>query len=231
MVNKKIKRPFFIFNPKSFLYGEELLELAKVADEQAALYPEISVMVTAPFADLATVSAATTHITVTAQHMDGIVPGRGMGHVLPESLKSAGVGATFLNHAEQPMQLNELVAAVDRAKDLGILTIVCADSLEEAKAIASLGPDVILCEPTELIGTGQTSDDSYIEATNAAIRDIDDSISIMQAAGISTADDVYRTIKLGADGTGCTSGITKADHPKQMLIDMIEAVVRASKSE
>ena len=90
---------------------------------------------------------------------------------------------------------------------------------------------MILCEPTELIGTGQTSDDSYIEATNAAIREVDESILIMQAAGISTADDVYRTIELGADGTGCTSGITKAADPKEMLVAMIEAVVRASKFE
>lgn len=217
-----------MFNPKSFLYGEELVELAKVADEQALKYPSLSIFVTAPFADLKAVSDATEHVIVTAQHMDGIEPGRGMGHVLPESIYNAGARATFLNHAERSLKLNEVVASVKRAKELGILSVVCADSIDEAKSLAMLGPDIILCEPTELIGTGQTSDESYIESTNKAIHEVDESILIMQAAGISTADDVFKTIELGADGTGCTSGITKAKDPKQMLIDMIEAAYKAS---
>ena len=50
----------------------------------------------------------------------------------------------------------------------------------------------------------------------------------MQAAGISTADDVYRTILLQADGVGCASGIVKAKKPKKMLRDMVEATVKAS---
>lgn len=227
MSKLNVKRPFFMFNPKSYLYGEELLALAKVADEQAQKHPEMSIFVTAPFADLKAISDATEHIIVTAQHMDGIKPGRGMGHVLPESLYAAGARATFLNHAEQPLQLNEIVASVNRAKELGILTVVCADSMAEAKALATLSPDIILCEPTELIGTGQTSDASYIEQTNQAIREVDENILIMQAAGISSASDVYKTIEMGADGTGCTSGITNAESPKQMLTDMIDAAFSA----
>ena len=125
------------------------------------------------------------------------------------------------------MSLAELSKAINRAKENYIETIVCADSIEEAKAIAKLNPDVILCEPTELIGTGKVSDDSYIEKTNEAIREVNSDILVMQAAGISTADDVYRTIKLGADGTGCTSGIVKADNPNEMLRDMVESCIKA----
>ncbi len=49
----------------------------------------------------------------------------------------------------------------------------------------------------------------------------------MQAAGISSAQDVFDVIQLGADGTGCTSGITNAADPKQMLRDMVDAAVQA----
>ncbi|MCY3034566.1 triose-phosphate isomerase [Aerococcus urinae] len=223
MAKVKVNSPFFIFNPKSFLYGEDLLALAKVADQEAQKYPDISVFVTCPYADLAVVAQATDHIIVSAQHLDGIDPGRGMGKVLPESLQAAGARATFLNHAENPMTMAEIVQAIQRADDLDIITIVCADSMKEAQALATLHPDIILCEPTELIGTGQTSDASYIESTNEAIKAIDENILVMQAAGISNAVDVSRTIEMGADGTGCTSGVTKADDPKQMLKDMIEA--------
>ena len=228
MDTQTIKTPFFIFNPKSYLYGEELLKLATTADELAKKY-DISVFVTGPFADLKGISEATDQVIVTAQHIDGILPGRGMGHVLPESISNAGAKATFLNHAERPMSLSELAQAIKRAKELGMISIVCADSILEAQAIAQMNPEIILCEPTELIGTGETSDESYIRETNEAIKAINDEILVMQAAGISTAGDVYRTIALGADGTGCTSGIVKAENPQQMLINMVEAAVKAKK--
>ena len=228
-MTNRIKYPFFVFNPKSYLYGEELLILAKRADELALKYPECSILVTVPYADISAIKDATKNIIVTAQHMDGIEPGRGMGHVLPESIYHAGARAVFLNHAEKPLTLAALAQSMKKAKAMGIKTIVCADSIDEARAIAVMGADVILCEPTELIGTGKTSDDSYVQQTNQAIKAIDKTILVMQAAGISTAADVYHTIKLGADGTGCTSGITNADSPIDMLTDMVEALMKAFK--
>ncbi|MGG5318383.1 triose-phosphate isomerase [Enterococcus sp. AZ072] len=225
----EIKQPFFVFNPKSYLYGEELLKLAQRADELAAKYPECTVLVTVPFADISAVKQATKKIVITAQHMDGIIPGRGIGHVLPESVYYAGARAVFLNHAERPLTLAGMTQAMKRAKELGMKTIVCADSIDEARAVAILGADIILCEPTELIGTGQTSGSDYIEQTNQAIKEINPNILVMQAAGISSGEDVYRTIKLGADGTGCTSGITNAASPTDMLTQMVEAVVQAYK--
>lgn len=226
MSKVEVRTPFFVFNPKSYLFGKELLTLAKKADQLAERYP-ISIFVTAPYADLKAISDETNNIIVTAQHIDGIEPGRGMGHVLPESINYAGAKATFLNHAECPLTFAKLTKSIERANELNMITIVCADSIKEAKAIATLTPDIILCEPTELIGTGQTSDDSYIEQTNKAVKEVSERTLVMQAAGISTADDVYRTISLGADGTGCTSGIVKAENPAQMLEDMVEAAVNA----
>ncbi|MDT2674888.1 triose-phosphate isomerase [Enterococcus dongliensis] len=228
-MTNKINYPFFVFNPKSYLYGEDLLLIAKRADELAMKYPECSILVTVPYTDISAVKNATKKIIVTAQHMDGIKPGRGVGHVLPEAVYHAGARAVFLNHAERPLTISDLGKSMKRAKEFGIQTIVCADSIDEARAVAIMGADVILCEPTELIGTGKTSDDSYIQQTNQAIKAINENILVMQAAGISTADDVYRTIKLGADGTGCTSGITTADSPIDMLTDMVDALVRAYK--
>lgn len=227
MEKEKLRIPFFIFNPKSYLYGEQLVEMAKIAEKLANEYDDMSIIITGPFADLFKLSEVTKKVIVSAQHMDGIGPGRGMGHVLPESIKNAGAEATFLNHAERPLSFDELVKSVNRANELGLITIVCANSLQEARAIATLQPDIILCEPTELIGTGKTSDSEYILNTNRAIKKISPNTLIMQAAGISTADDVYNILQLGADGTGCTSGITNAENPKKMLKDMIEAAYKA----
>ena len=40
---------------------------------------------------------------------------------------------------------------------------------------------------------------------------INDKILVLPAAGISNGQDVYNTIALGAEATGSTSGIIKAD--------------------
>lgn len=229
MKNKR-KTPFFVVNPKSYLYGEISLELAKASDK-VAQDTGVTIYFTCPFADIRYIKENTQHLVVTAQHMEALRPGRGMGHILPESLKEAGADAVFLNHAENSMTVHELLATIERAKELNMDTIVCADSITEAVAIAKMKPTVVLAEPTDLIGTGKIADDSYINTTLAEIHKIDPDLLVMIASGVSTADDVYNVIKSGADGTGCTSGILNAPDPKLRIREMAEAIVQVEKEK
>ncbi|GMA09357.1 triose-phosphate isomerase [Tetragenococcus halophilus subsp. flandriensis] len=219
---KKIRVPFFMFNPKTYLYGKELYDLAKYADHLAEVY-DIDIFVTAPFTEIKTVSDITKNIIVTAQHMDAINPGRGMGAVLPESLYFAGARACVLNHAERPLHYSVLEKTINKGKKSGINTIVCANGYHEAKAIALLEPEIILCEPTDLIGTGMTSSDSYIKETIAAVKKINSNICVMQGAGVSTSTDIIRNLQLGSDANGATSGIIEANDPFVALKQMVEA--------
>ena len=227
---KKKFSPFLVVNPKSYLYGAKSLELAKASDE-VAKKTGLTIFFTCPFADIRLIKANTQNIIVTAQHMESLKPGRGMGHVLPESLKEAGASATFLNHAENSMTVAELSKTIQRAKELDIITIVCADSVAEGKAIAEFHPDILLCEPTDLIGTGKTADDSYTIEVCEQIRKIDSDIAIMIASGVTTAEDCYKVVKLGADGTGATSGILKAPNPAVRVAEMADAIVKADKEK
>lgn len=220
-----VRAPFFCVNPKAYLYGEEALELAKKADELAGKY-DIDIFFTVQYVDAYQIAKETNHLIITVQHMDGLTVGPGMGYILPEGLAKAGVQATFLNHAEHPVGVNQLVTIMKRAKELGILVIACADSIAEAQAIATLKPDVMVCEPTELIGTGKVSDIAYMEETNQAVKSVSPNTFVLQAAGISTVADVRKAIKSGADGTGGTSGIVCATDPMQTLQEMIEEVVK-----
>ncbi|MGI6109603.1 MAG: triose-phosphate isomerase [Eubacteriaceae bacterium] len=222
----KIRSPFLIVNPKSYLYGKESLKLAKAAD-QAAVETGVQMMFTCPYADIRYIKENTENIIVTAQSMESLKPGRGMGHILPESLKEAGAEAVFLNHAEYPLTLAELYAVIKRARELGMATVVCADSVVEGTAVAQLGPDILLCEPTDLIGTGKVADDSYTVEVVERIHRIDPEILIMIASGVSTAEDVYNVIRLGADGTGATSGILNAPDPCERVMEMAKAMARA----
>lgn len=223
---KKIRVPFLIVNPKSYLYGEESLKLAKAA-ERAAEETGVEVMFTCPFADIRYIKENTKHVVVTAQHMEPLKPGRGMGHVLGESLVAAGAEAVFLNHAENSMTVTDLAATIKRAKELGLVTVVCADSVAEGVAIAKLKPDILLCEPTDLIGTGTVADDSYTVDACKKIREVDKDILVMIASGVSTPEDVYNVIKLGADGTGATSGILNAPDPGERVMEMAKAMKKA----
>lgn len=220
------KRPFLIVNVKSYLYDAELLELAKAADKVAE-DTGLPIYFTCSYADLRLLQQNTKHLIITAQSMDSLRPGRGMGHLLPEALKAAGARAVFLNHAENPKTVSELYATINRAKELGMTTVVCADSTVEAKALACMKPDILLAEPTDLIGTGTTADDSYVVETVRGIKEVNPDVQVMIGSGISTAEDCYNVIKLGADGTGATSGILKAPSPALRVKEMAEAIVRA----
>lgn len=222
------RAPFLVVNPKSYLYGQKSLELALAADQVAA-DTGLEIYFTCPYADIRLIRENTKHVIVCAQSLDPLTPGRGMGHILPESLKEAGAGAVFLNHAENPKTLADLYACIKRAQELGLVTIVCADSTVEAKAVACMGADIVLAEPTDLIGTGHVADDSYTIETVKALHEISLKVLVMIASGVSTAEDCYNVIKLGADGTGATSGILNAESPAQRVREMAEAIVRAEK--
>lgn len=230
MSKRTVRTPFFVVNPKAYLYGRQALELAKVADRLAEQY-DLDIFFTAQHVDLPLLKANTRHLILTAQHMDGLVPGAGMGHILPEALKEAGVEATFLNHAEHALPFAQLAKAMARADELDILTIVCADTVEEARALAMLHPDIMVCEPTSLIGTGRVSGADYMESTNRAVKSVSPKTLVLQAAGISSGANVYDAIRSGADGTGGTSGIVAKPDPAAALQEMIEALDKARNEE
>ena len=216
----KIKPPFFEIGPKAFMYGEEMLKLAKVIDKTAMKY-YADIIVTPQYTDISLLANNTERIFVFAQHMDPLYPGRGLGSVLPEAVKAAGAVGVMLNHAEKPLSPDVLEQTIKRADEVGLGTIVCADTVEDVKNIAKMAPNIIVAEPTELIGTGTTSDSSYVTETIKTVEAINPDIMVLQGAGISNGQDVYNTIKLGAQATGTTSGIMKSDRPYEMVEEMI----------
>ena len=218
--NYKIKAPYFEIGPKCFMWGERMLKLAKAVDKIAIKY-DLDVIITPQYADIRLLAENTERVHIYAQHMDSLRPGRGLGSVLPESIKEAGAVGVMLNHAEKKLTLEQVKEAIARADEVGLATIVCADTVEEIRQIALLSPNLIVAEPTDLIGTGVASDMGYVRDTIEAVRKINPDIMVLQGAGISNGQDVYNTIKLGAQATGSTSGILKAADPYAMVEEML----------
>ena len=221
-----IKAPFFEIGPKSYLYGQDVIDLAIAADKASEKYG-VDIIFTTPIVEIARVKAATKHIHVFAPHMDPIYPGRGLADVLPESLVAAGAEGVMLNHVEKPLGLHVLKQTIERADEVGLTTIVCTDSCMEAAMVAKLKPNIIVAEPSELIGTGVSCGPEYVAAATNAVKDVDPDILVLTAAGIANGEDVYNTIIAGADATGSSSGVAKAADRAAMVDEMIAAVRKA----
>ncbi len=226
MANCKIKAPFFEIGPKSYLYGDDILELAQAADAASRKY-DVDVIFTCPVVDIRRVAEATERLHVFAPHMDPIYPGRGLADTLPESLVAAGAEGVMLNHVEKPLSFEVLAETIKRADEVGLTTIVCADSMADATKIAGLHPDIIVAEPSELIGTGVSVGPEYVAAATDCVKKVDENILVLTAAGIAGGEDVYNTIIAGADATGSSSGVAKAKDRPAMVDEMISAVRRA----
>ncbi|WP_316669902.1 hypothetical protein [uncultured Propionibacterium sp.] len=99
-----------------------------------------------------------------------------------------------------------------------------ADTDAQCRAIATMGPDIMICEPTAAIGTGRMGAGDYTERTTGIVKGVDPSILVIQTAGVTSAADVARVLAQGADGSGGTSGIVEHPDRRQVLTEMLTAV-------
>jgi triosephosphate isomerase len=221
-----VRTPFFETSVKNYIYGDAVLEYARVADEVSREF-DVDVLFVAPYTDIRRVKENTDRLIVLAPYMDPIRPGRGIADVLPEALKAAGAQGVVLNHSERPVPFDQLKKTLERANELDFLTFVCSDTIENSKKIALLHPDIMNPEPTELIGSGKVSDMGFVRDAINAIKSIDTSILIEQAAGITTPKQVYDFIMNGSDAVGSASGILTSAKPYELLKEMVRAVSQA----
>ena len=224
----KIRTPYFEIGTKNYIYGDTVLEYAKAADRAAEKY-DIDVLFITPAVEIRRVVENTKHLIVLAPYMDTLRPGRGMADILPEALKAAGAKGVVINHCEKPMSLPQMKKTIDRARELDFLVFACADTLEEAKAIAQLHPDIINPEPSQIIGGGNgVSPMDYVKDSIRVIKEIYPDILVEQAAGITNGQQVYDFIMAGSEAAGAASGIMNAADPIAMIDEMIAATRRAA---
>jgi triosephosphate isomerase len=226
MSRSKISPPLVLVNFKCYLEatGSKAVQLAKLA-EQASHKFGVTVAVAPQTADLRLVSQQT-KIPVFAQHIDPIKPGSGTGHVLAESVLEAGASGVLINHSERRLEADIIEDTITRARDLGLTTVVCANTSAIAAAVASLGPDMIAVEPPELIGSGiavSKAKPEIITDTVSRIRRINNNVIILCGAGITSGEDVKEALRLGTQGVLVASGIVKAKNRAAAIEDLAGA--------
>jgi triosephosphate isomerase len=224
-----LRAPVFEIGLKGYAYGVEAVRLAQAADAVSGELG-VSVIFDPQAVDIAAVARATRNILVFAQHLDPVMPGRGVGSVLAEAVKEAGAVGAMLNHSERRLTLSDINRAIGRAREVGLATMVYADAPEEAAAVAMFGPDIILAEPPDLIATSRsaaTEMRGFVERAVELVGRIDPEIIVMCGAGVQSPSDVAAMMGLGVAGTGSSSGILRAADPIATMRSMITAMHRA----
>jgi len=223
-----LEEPIIAINFKTYIEatGERALKIAKAAEE---VYKEtgVTIVVAPQLADLYRI-AQEVEIPVFAQHVDPIKPGSHTGHVLPEAVKEAGAVGVLLNHSENRMILADLEAAIRRAEELGLMTMVCSNNPAVSVAVAALTPNYVAVEPPELIGTGipvSKAKPEVITNTVELVKKVNPGVKVLTGAGISTGEDVKKALELGTVGVLLASGVTKAKDPEKAIRDLVSLII------
>jgi triosephosphate isomerase len=223
-----IKTPVIVINYKVYntSFGNSALSIAKAAEE-VSINTGVNIIVAPPATEIRTL-ASNVSIPVYAQHVDPVDLGAYTGHIPPEAVKEAGAKGFIINHSERRIRVDEIARLVIKARNLGLNTLVCADTPEVAAALAVLNPDMIAIEPPELIGTGiavSKAKPEIILSTVSRIRSVNNDVIILTGAGISTPEDVVKALELGTSGVLVSSAIMKAKDPEKIISEMAEAVI------
>ena len=223
-----IKTPVIVINYKVYntSFGNSALSIAKAAEE-VSINTGVNIIVAPPATEIRTL-ASNVSIPVYAQHVDPVDLGAYTGHIPPEAVKEAGAKGFIINHSERRIRVDEIARLVIKARNLGLNTLVCADTPEVAAALVVLNPDMIAIEPPELIGTGiavSKAKPEIILSTVSRIRSVNNDVIILTGAGISTPEDVVKALELGTSGVLISSAIMKAKDPKKVINEMAEAVI------
>jgi triosephosphate isomerase len=223
-VRRTLSVPFFEIGPKNVLRRPELHELLAAAQLHSRRY-EVSVIATLPVTEIEAAALLFPDLHLFAQHMDPDLPGISVGRVIAEALVDAGASGVMLNHADHPMRLDDIAAAVGRARSIGLMSLVCAGNEPAAAAVAALSPDILLYEPHALIGHGGGARRPWIPRINALVRAIEPQTLIMHAGGVATPEDARDVVRAGAAGTGATSAIINA-YDRGKIVDGFLSAIR-----
>ncbi len=160
--------------------------------------------------DLANAKKSYTGIEIMSQHVDNKSAGNTTGWVTPESLVGFGIEVSLYNHSEHRVWSDSIVEDIKAIQAKGLKLIVCCENVEEATKLLEAEPFGIAYEPKDLIGSG-VSVTTRPEAVTGFIAATKGKTKIFIGAGVSTKEDVAKSLEMGANGVLLASAFVKAE--------------------
>lgn len=216
--------PIIISNFKAYHQstGAAAVELAK-KHEVLAKELGVNFAVAGQAMDLAMLAAAVS-IPVLAQHVDGVGYGPYTGAIPVEVAHNLGVDGSILNHSEMRISDAAIEKALEDLKTHQMLSLVCAENVEEGHKFAEMGADFVAIEPPELIGGEVSVSTARPELITQAVEQIGPG-KVIVGAGIKTGEDVKKALELGAVGVLVASGVVCSDHPERALRGLTSGII------
>ncbi|QCC49212.1 triose-phosphate isomerase [Halobellus limi] len=226
-----LEYPTFLINFKRYegTAGEAGLELAKTI-EGVQDRTDTSLAVAPQTPDLYRI-VSETDLTVVAQAVDAVEPGRGTGEVGLAAVDAAGVDGVLVNHPEAPTTLADVEAVVEGCRERGLESIVCVDSVETGRAALAFDPDCLLFEnPADIASERALAETApeRVEAFVSTVREENPRTRVLLGGGITTAADVRASLDLGADAAGAASAFVDAADREAWLVDIAESLAGSS---
>jgi len=225
--SSKVRTPIVLVNFKTYIEGtgKNALKLAKVC-EKVSSETEVCVGVAPQFVDITSI-ADSVSIPVFSQHIDPVGYGSFTGHVLPEAMRQAGAVGSLINHSERRLKLADIDAAITRAREADLISVVCSNNAAVSVAAAALKPNMIAVEPPELIGTGipvSKAKPEVVSGTVKLVKRVNRDVIILCGAGITKGEDVTAALQLGTEGVLVASGVVKAKDQYRVLLEFAESI-------
>jgi len=160
-------------------------------------------------------------VKVYAQSIDFYDYGAHTGFVVPEILKELKVLGSIINHSEHRFEFSEIKKRIDKAKEVGLETCICARDIKDLKELVKLNPDFIAVEPKELIGGNISISSAKPKLILDSVKAVKN-IPLLVGAGVKNKEDVRKSIELGAKGILVASGVIKVKNIKGAILDLLE---------
>nr|AQS34457.1 hypothetical protein [uncultured bacterium] len=170
-------------------------------------------------------AVSSTKLEIWTQKIDAVGFGAHTGSILPEAVYEDGAAGTFLNHSEAKIgDLRVLKAAVSRAGEVGLKTLVFASDARELAQVVALKPTFASYEPPELIGSRETSvAQAHPDIISQASEICKNSgVPLIVGAGVHSGQDVKKSLELGAVGVALAIDVVAAQDPRAELLDLVE---------
>ncbi|HLE49016.1 MAG TPA: triose-phosphate isomerase [Patescibacteria group bacterium] len=202
--------------------GHNALSLVKIL-EKVSIEASIKIIPVLQAEDILEASQIT-KLEIWTQHVDPAEFGAHTGSIIPEAVKEDGAVGTFLNHSEKKYTDFELLRkANQRAKEVGLKTLIFAGNMEELEKVIALKPDFVSYEPPELVGSKTTSVakekpeviQKAVDLAKAA------GIPLIVGAGIKSEEDIRKSLELGATGFAIASSIVTSEDPEAELRKLV----------
>lgn len=192
--------------------------------EEVSKRTDVKIIIALQPTDISSVSKNVS-VEVWSQIIDPVEPGAHTGSITAEAILDSGATGVFINHSESRLNNFEDIKFVNqKAKSLGLKTLIFAKDLIELGEVLKLGPDFVSYEPPALIGSKDKSvasaEPDVISKASEMSKEFN--IPLIVGAGVHSKEDVKTSLSLGALGIVVASDIMNAEDPQKELWDLIE---------